>query len=363
MAYSVKDIAAALGAEAFGATDISVTGASEPASAGPNDLALAMSPAYAPGLALGKARVAVVWPGADWQGLGLQAAIIAPRARLAMARLTQMLDTPHDIPDYVHPTAVVDHTARIGDNVGVGPLSVIGPGAVIGDGTQIAGQVTIGEGAVIGRGGLILPGARIGRRVRIGDRVVVQPNAVIGSDGFSFVTEHESNVERVRATLGSETVQGQGPWHRIHSLGGVEIGDDVEVGANSAIDAGTIRATRIGSGTKIDNLVQVGHNVIVGRDCLLCGQAAIAGSSVIGDRVVLGGRAGVVDNLTVGDDVVVAAGSLVLSNVPAGRVMMGNPATRMDTQIESYKALRRLPRILRDLASRQKAVSKPGQSD
>ena len=123
------------------------------------------------------------------------------------------------------------------------------------------------------------------------------------------------------------------------------------MGACSTIDSGTIRATRIGDGTKIDNGVIVGHNVEIGRHCLLCGRVGIAGSTRIGDRVVLAGGVGLADNITIGDDAVITAGSGVLSNVPAGRVMMGYPATRMDTQIESYKALRRLPRILRDLAA------------
>lgn len=159
-------------------------------------------------------------------------------------------------------------------------------------------------------------------------------------------------MSRSRAARSAEPVVPEdATWHRIHSLGGVEIGDDVEVGACSTVDGGTIRPTRIGDGTKIDNLVMVAHNVVVGRHCLLCSQVGIAGSTVIGDRVVLGGKAGVGDNLSVGDDVVVTGASAVHSNVPAGRVVMGNPATRIDQQIESYKALRRLPRLLRDLAA------------
>jgi UDP-3-O-[3-hydroxymyristoyl] glucosamine N-acyltransferase (EC 2.3.1.-) len=133
----------------------------------------------------------------------------------------------------------------------------------------------------------------------------------------------------------------------------VVIGDDVEIGAGSTVDAGTIRATRVGQGTKVDNLVQIGHNVIVGAHCLLCAQAGVAGSTVIGDRVVVGGKAGIADNLKIGDDVVLGGGSVVLSHVPAGRVMMGYPATKMQLHIESYKALRRLPRLLRDIATRQ----------
>ncbi len=353
MAHTVKEIAAALGAEAFGAVDLLVHGASEPATATPSDLALAMTPAYGAALAQGQAQVAVVWPGADWQALGLKAAIIAPRARLAMAGLTQMLDQPL-AGNGISPHAVIDPSATLGEGVHVGAFSVVGAGAVIGAGTRIADHVSIAEGVTIDAGCQIQAGVRLQRGVHLGARVILQPNVVIGGDGFSFVTAEPSNVERARETLGEAQIQvpADPTWHRIHSLGGVVIGDDVEVGANSCVDAGTIRPTRIGQGTKIDSLVQVGHNVIVGAHCLLCAQAGVAGSTVIGDRVVVGGKAGVADNLTVGDDVVLGGGSVVLSNVPAGRVMMGYPATKMQTHIEGYKALRRLPRTLRDLAKK-----------
>ncbi|MGJ8587002.1 MAG: UDP-3-O-(3-hydroxymyristoyl)glucosamine N-acyltransferase [Yoonia sp.] len=353
MAHRVKDIAAALGAQAFGAVDLLVNGASEPASAGPDDLALAMSPAYGAALGKGQARVAVVWPGADWQALGLEAAIIAPRARLAMAHLTQMLDAA--LPRTgISPQAAIDPSARIGANVTIGAFCVIGADVVIGDGTWIADQVSLSAGVQIGADCQIHAGVRLQRGVHLGARVIVQPNATIGGDGFSFVTAEPSNVEKARETLGEAAMEAPDDptWYRIHSLGGVVIGDDVEVGANSCIDAGTIRPTRIGTGTKIDSLVQVGHNVIVGAHCLLCAQAGVAGSTVIGDRVVVGGKAGIADNLSIGDDVVLGGGSVVLSNVPKGRVMMGYPATKMQTHIEGYKALRRLPRMLRDLAKR-----------
>ena len=353
MAHSVKDIAAALGAQALGAVDLLVDGAAEPASAGPRDLALAMTPAYGDALAQGRAQAAVVWPGADWQALGLKAAIIAPRARLAMAGLTQMLDRPLDH-DGISAHAVIDPTAQLGDGVRIGAFAVIGAGAVIGDSAWIGDHVSVGAGVTLGTGCQIHAGVRLSRGVHLGARVILQPNVVIGGDGFSFVTAQPSNVEKARETLGDAPVQvpDDPTWHRIHSLGGVVIGDDVEVGANSSIDAGTIRPTRIGNGTKIDSLVQVGHNVVVGVHCLLCAQAGVAGSTVIGDRVVVGGKAGLADNLKVGDDVVLGGGSIVLSNVPAGRVMMGYPATKMQTHIEGYKALRRLPRTLRELAKR-----------
>nr|WP_166582309.1 UDP-3-O-(3-hydroxymyristoyl)glucosamine N-acyltransferase [Rubellimicrobium sp. CFH 75288] len=349
---TIARIAEALGTRAEGDLSLSVRGAAEPAAASPDDLAVALAPSWGEDIARGRARAALLWPDADWQGLGLAAAIFAPRGRLALARLTQTLDR-REAEAGIHPSAVVHPEAVLGADVSVGALAVIGPGARIGAGTRIEAHASIAAGAVLGRDSLIHAGARVERNVRMGDRVILHPNAVVGSDGFSFVTATPAHVEVARETLGrgAVPVPEDPTWHRIHSLGGVEIGDDVEIGACSTVDAGTIRATRIGSGTKIDNLVQVAHNVVIGRHCLLCGQAAVAGSSVIGDRVVLGGRAGVADNLTIGDDAVITANTGILANVPAGRVMMGYPATRIDQFLESYKALRRLPRVLRDLGS------------
>ncbi|WP_424179992.1 UDP-3-O-(3-hydroxymyristoyl)glucosamine N-acyltransferase [Yoonia sp. TsM2_T14_4] len=354
MTHSIRAIAAALGAEARGDLDLIVLRAAEPAMAGRDDLALAMTPAYGAALQTGAARAAIVWPDADWQALGLQAAIIAPRARLAMARLTQLMDqTPAQTG--ISAQALVDPTAMVAADASIGAFCVVGAGAVIGAGTWIADQVSIAPGVVIGAGCRIYAGVRLQAGVRLGDRVILQPNVVIGGDGFSFVTAAPSNVEIARETLGDAALQAPDDptWHRIHSLGGVLIGDDVEIGASSTVDAGTIRATQVGQGTKVDNLVQIGHNVIVGAHCLLCAQAGVAGSTVIGDRVVVGGKAGIADNLKIGNDVVLGGGSVVLSHVPAGRVMMGYPATKMQLHIDSYKALRRLPRLLRDIATRQ----------
>jgi UDP-3-O-[3-hydroxymyristoyl] glucosamine N-acyltransferase len=366
MRYSIAEIAAAIGAEAEGDLGLCVTAAAEPAAAGPDDLALAMAPDYGAALTAGRARAAMLWQGADWRALGLRAAILVPRGRLAMARLTAFLDPGLQWPPGVHPQAVVDPAARLGEGVSVGPFAVIGAGAEIGAGARIADHVTVAAGAAIGAGVTLHPGVRIGRRVRIGARTMVHPNAVIGADGFSWVTEQPSHAETARRDL-SEGVVPAGPadptWHRIHSLGGVEIGEDVEIGALAAIDAGTIRPTVIGRGTKIDNQVQIAHNCVIGEHCLLAGQVGIAGSVRIGDRAVLGGKAGVGDNLNIGADAVIGGACNIMAHVPAGRVMMGMPAMPIAQQVESYKALRRLPRLMRDLAARGLAVSKPGTSD
>lgn len=357
---SLAEIAAALGAEAAGDLQRRPARLAEPAAAGPEDLALALSPAYAEGLAQGRAQAAVLWPGADWQGLGLKAAIFAPRGRLAMAGLTRAFDSPQDWGMGVHPTAIIDPSATLGAGSLLGAFSLIGAGTQIGPGARIGPQVMIGEGVEIGQGALIHPGVKIGRGVKIGARVILQPGAVIGADGFSFVTPERSGVEEIRQTLGQRETHKAQSWIRIHSLGAVRLGDDVEVGANCTIDRGTIRDTEIGAGTKLDNLVHIGHNVQVGRDCLLCGQVGIAGSSKIGDRVVLGGQCGVNDNIFIGDDVIAGGASKIFTNVPAGRVILGYPAVKMDSHIEMQKALRRLPRLSAAFAALQKRLGGTG---
>lgn len=360
MAHTIAQIAAALGAEAAGDVALRVTGANEPARAGADTLALAMDPKYAPALAQGRARAAVLWQGADWQGLGLDAAIFVPRARVAMAGITRLLDEGPAIAPGIHPMTAIHASARIGEGAAIGPFVSIGAGVEIGPRARIVAHVSIGDGARIGADALILSGVRIGARVVAGDRLIVQPGAVIGSDGFSFVTAERSGVEEIRATLGHRSEIRAQDWLRIHSLGSVSIGDDVEIGANACIDRGTIRDTSIGSGTKLDNLVHLAHNVTVGRDCLLCGQVGIAGSARIGDRVVLGGQVGVGDNLFVGDDVIAGGATKIMTNVPSGRTVLGYPAVKMDTAIEMQKALRRLPRML---AALKKPVSNADGND
>lgn len=358
MGHTIQHIAASLGAEAFGDVGLLITGVAEPAMAGPQDLALAMKPAFAKGLGDGQAQAAMLWPGADWQALGLKAALIAPRPRFAMAGLSAMMDQGQGYATGIHPSAVIDPTADLGADVSVGPLAVISAGARIGAGSVIGPQCFIGVDTVIGQGSFLREAVRIGARVRIGDRFIAQPGATVGGDGFSFVTPEESSIERVRDSLGDQGETKAQSYARIHSLGSVTIGDDVELGANACIDRGTVRDTRIGNGVKFDNLAQIGHNVEIGNDSLICAQVGIAGSTRIGHNVVLGGQTGVSDNLFIGDHVITGGATKVLANVPAGRVMLGYPAMKMESHIEAYKGFRRLPRLFRDVAALQKTVSK-----
>lgn len=363
MTYTIAQIAGALDAEFRGDGSFAIARAAEPGSAGPGDLALAMSPKYAEDLDKGQAQAAMLWPDADWQSMGLRAAILVPRPRRAMAGLTAMMDVGQGFASGIHPSAVIDETAQLGANVSVGPLAVISAGARIGAGSVIGAHCFVGHQVVIGENAFLREMVSIGARARIGDRFYAQPGARIGSDGFSFVTPEVSSVENVRKTMGDRGEAQAQSWVRIHSLGAVVIGDDVEIGANCTFDNGTIRDTTIGNGCKFDNQVHLGHNVQVGNDCLFAGQCGVSGSVVFGNNVVMGGQCGVADNLFVGDGVILGGGTKVISNVPAGRVMMGYPAVKMETHTEIYKAQRRLPRMMRDMDALKKAVSKTGLTE
>ncbi|RMD49402.1 MAG: UDP-3-O-(3-hydroxymyristoyl)glucosamine N-acyltransferase [Alphaproteobacteria bacterium] len=359
--YSIAEVAAAIGAEAVGRTDLRVRGVSEPASAGPNELALAMDRRYAEGLAEGQARAAVLWPGADWQGLGLEAAIFAPLPKHALAAVTGLFEPGPEVPEGIDPSAVIAPDAEIGPGARIGPLVVIGPGVRIGAGAVIGAHVSIGAGSRIGPEARLGAGVRIGPRVRIGARFRAQPGAVIGSDGFSYAQREEGAIEAVRRSLGAETAARLGPWARVASLGSVVIGDDVEIGANSCIDRGTVADTVIGSGTKIDNLVQIGHNCRIGRDCLICGMSGLSGSAVLGDRVVLGGMCGVADHVRIGDNVMAGGATRIHAYVAPGKVIVGNPMMPLETWVRTQRLIRRLPRMAEELAELRRRLAELSQ--
>ncbi|QRZ12234.1 UDP-3-O-(3-hydroxymyristoyl)glucosamine N-acyltransferase [Paracoccus methylovorus] len=356
MTLTIADLARALDARLWGDGNMIVNGAAEAGQAREGQIALATSPAYAEKLAPG--GMAVLAEGMDPETLGLRAAVVVARPRLAMAALTRAFDPGPGIAPGIHPSGVIDPTADLPPDAAIGPFVVIGARVRIGAGARIASHVSIGADSVIGCDVLIHPGVRIAHGVTLGDRVILNPGVSLGADGFSFVTPEKSGVEEIRESLGERHEIRQQHWTRIHSLGGVEIGDDVEIGANSTVDRGTIRATRIGRGTKIDNLVQVGHNCIVGEDCLLCGLVGIAGSARIGNRVVLGGQVGVSDNIFVGDDVIAGGATKIFTNAPAGRVLLGSPAVKMETHVEAQKNIRRLPRLYAQVAELRETVKK-----
>ena len=223
----------------------------------------------------------------------------------------------------------------------------VSPDACVGPRSIILSQATLAAGATLGADCLVYPGVRIGWGCRVGDRAVLHHNASIGADGFSFVSTRPGTLEAAQGACGAARANPErNELQKIHTLSIVEIGDDVEVGALTAIDRGTLKPTRIGSGTKIDDLVMIGHNVEIGMDCLLCGQVGLAGGVVIGDGAVLGGRVAVADHLKIGAWAVVGAAACVGTNVPAGAVYAGYPAVPRAEALENLKLMRRLRRLV-----------------
>ncbi len=220
----------------------------------------------------------------------------------------------------------IHETASIGEGVTVGPFSSIGAACVIEDGVTIHPNVTIYPGVRIGRGAVIHAGAIIREDCIIGPGVVIQNGAVIGSDGFGYVVIPDKGLVPVP------------------QIGTVTVGANVDIGANSCIDRGTLGTTRIGNVTKLDNLVQVGHNTTIGSQSLVCGQAGIAGSCLIGDRVVLGGGVGVVDHITIGSGVRVGGGAAVMNNISTPGDYVGTPAVPAREWFSQIRAMKRLLR-------------------
>jgi UDP-3-O-[3-hydroxymyristoyl] glucosamine N-acyltransferase len=352
---TLREIAAALSASFVGDGNIEIRGVADPANANEtSDLALAMTGESLAALSRCRARSVIVAAGCRAPLDQFKAVITVERPRVSLAVLTNLFSRPASIDIKIHPTAVIAPDAEIAPGVGVGPLAVIGSRARIGTGTIVHAHVTIGADVTIGCGCLIYPGVRIGDRVLIGDRAILHHNASIGADGFSFVTPDRGSVESAKVVGRVDATNTR--LLRINSIGTVVLADDVEVGANSAIDRATLSATSIGKNTKIDNLVQIAHNVLIGENCLICGMVGISGSVKIGDRVVLGGAVVIADNVRIGSDAVIGAGSAVASNVPERAVSLGRPAVPRERAFEQLRLVGRLRSLFAEVASLKKRI-------
>ncbi|MCD6123813.1 UDP-3-O-(3-hydroxymyristoyl)glucosamine N-acyltransferase [bacterium] len=245
-----------------------------------------------------------------------------------------ILNPPKKTEPTISEFAIIADEAEIGKDVRIEPFVVIGK-SKIGDRCVIHAGVVIGDGVEIGHDCEIYPNVVIYDGITIGNRVIIHAGAVIGSDGFGY------------------TRNKNGRFNKIPQLGSVIIEDDVEIGANTTIDRATLDNTIIGAGTKIDNLVQIGHNVIIGKHCSISGQAGIAGSTKIGDRVMIGGQAGISDHIELGDDVTIYAQSGVDKSFPSGITLFGSPARRARETLKQLAALKKLPEIIDKLTKKQ----------
>ncbi len=240
----------------------------------------------------------------------------------------------------IHPTSVIDQSAKIGENVYIGPHAVICENSQIGNGSIIHAGVYIGEGSSIGDSVLIYPNVVIRDKCKIGNRVIIHPGVVIGADGFGFVPTKEGN------------------YVKLPQLGGVIIEDDVEIGANTTIDRATIGNTTVHSGTKIDNLVQIAHNVVVGENTVIVAQVGISGSTKVGKNCVIGGQVGMVGHIEIADKVMIGAQSGISKSIKKpGSSFFGSPATDYHESLRNEAAIRQLPELLKEFRELKQKIS------
>jgi UDP-3-O-[3-hydroxymyristoyl] glucosamine N-acyltransferase len=269
-----------------------------------------------------------------------QVIIRVPNADLAMIKVLENLQLPSDTPKVgVHPTTTVAATAVIDPSARIGPQCVIGENAVIGCRTVLEAQVFVGDGCVIGNDCRLHAQCVIRAQSELGHRVILHSGCVIGADGFGYVFS-------------------EGRHHKIPHIGQVRIEDDCELGANTCVDRGKYTQTVIGAGSKLDNLVQVGHNVVLGRHTILVSQVGVAGSVTAGDYLVMGGGSVLADHITVGAGTQVAGFSAVVDDTPSGARMLGAPARPARQFFAELKALSRLTKSLQDLKELQERVAK-----
>lgn len=267
-------------------------------------------------------------------------AIIRARdAYLAYTRALRLFHPEPSIRPGIHPSAVIDQTAHIADGVEIGANAVIGALCRIESGVKIYPNVTVYDGAKIGEGSKLHSGVSVRENCEIGRRCVVLNNSTIGSDGFGYAKDEEKR------------------WLKIPQVGRVVLEDDVEIGANTAIDRASVGETRIKRGAKIDNLVQIGHSCTVEEDALICSQTGLAGSSVIGKRVILAGQVGIAGHLKVGDDAVLTAKSATSHDIEPGKVISGIPGFDNKEWLRSTAAFRRLGEIARKLRLIEQKIS------
>ena len=322
-----------------------------------SDLALILSANAVSFLASGKVVNVVLSAGIEDVPTPNQ--IIVSRPRLVLARLTELFERPVYIAPGIHPSAVIDPTAALGENVQIGPYCWVGPNSKIGSGSRLVAHVSIGADVTVGQNALLHAGVCIGDFCKIGSRVVIQPNATIGGDGFGFVTPEPGSVESVQKT--GEVKSFNTELIRINSIGNVVIEDDVEIGSGTCVDRGTLGETRIGQGSRLDNLVQVGHNVTIGKNCLIVSQVGMGGSSKVGNRTVVGGQAGLPDHLSIGEDAVIHAQAGVTGHIAPKAVVIGSPAVPKTEFLEQQVLIKRLPKLnkaVRELKSQITALNK-----
>ncbi|HEX3729425.1 MAG TPA: UDP-3-O-(3-hydroxymyristoyl)glucosamine N-acyltransferase [Opitutaceae bacterium] len=343
-AFSPEEIAAIVQPRGSrGAAGETIRGIAALGEAGPGDLSFLGNPKYRPEVAATRASV-VLLP-ADYAGEPGpgQLFLLVDNPSVALARVCSRFEQllwPKPQPG-VHPSAQVAPEARVDPSATVGPLCVVEAGAVVGPRAHLQAQVFIGRGARVGEDCWLMSGAVVAAECELGRRVQLQPGAVVGGDGFGY-----------------EFVGGK--HEKLPQVGNVVIGDDVEIGANSTLDRARFSQTRVGEGTKIDNLVQVGHNVVIGKHCMICAQAGIAGSTTVEDFVVLGGQVGVIGHITIGQGAQIGAQTGIGADVKPGEKLWGTPSLPYMLEQRLFILYRKLPELFKRVDALEEGRSPAG---
>jgi UDP-3-O-[3-hydroxymyristoyl] glucosamine N-acyltransferase len=338
MKKTAKELATAVGVTVEGNGDLELSAVASPERAGPRDLIYADSPKNAPRAQASAATCVIAGPGVDLKGKTLLRSV-APK--LAFAKAAALLMERAPIATGVHPAAVIAALVQIGANVSVGPYAVIGEDVHIGEGTQIGPHAVIGAGCWIGKNCRIHPRVTLYNGARLGDRVEIHSGAVIGADGFGYAF-------------------GDGQHWKFPQAGIVEIADDVEIGANTTIDRGSLEDTRIATGVKLDNLVHIGHNCEIGEHSVIAAQVGLSGSCTFGKNVVVGGQAGFGERCKLEDGAIIGGQSGVLGGkiIRSGETVWGTPARSLEKFKEQFAWLARLPELAARIKNLESDVRK-----
>ncbi len=324
--FSIEEINRILNGELVGTTNQKIVGPEELSRAEANHISFIGSRKYVKLWDESKACAAIVDEKLKVEAGENRALIKVKNADLAMARLLEVFEpAPPEFDEEIHRTAVVDTTASIGDGCKIGANCFVGKNVVLGEGVILYPNVTIMDETKIGPATIIWPGTVVRERCEIGAYCIFHNNVSIGADGFGYRPRED----------------GMG-LTKIPQIGNVVIGNAVEIGANSCVDRGKFSSTIIGDGCKIDNLVQIAHNCVMGRSCIMAGHSGLAGSVTLGDGVIIGGSASIKDHTTIHSGAVVAAGSGVMNDVPPGKTVLGYPAEDSRDKLKQWLALRKL---------------------
>jgi len=331
--FTLSQISSRLGGQVVGDPDLVVTGFAPADSAKPGDLTFAENASYF--VRAEQSAASAILVAEDYKSPSGKALLRISNARLGFAQILPMFFPEPVFAPGVHPSAVLAESSQVDPTAHVGPGCVVGERCKIGAGSVLQARVCVGDDCQIGEQCRLFPNVTLYPRTQVGKRVRIHAGTVVGSDGFGYVFD-------------------QGQHRKVPQVGNVMVHDDVEIGANVTIDRAALGATVIGKGTKIDNLVQIAHNVTIGEHCIVVAQVGIAGSTKLGNYVTLAGQVGLAGHLRVGDRVTVAAQSGVMHNIPEGQKWMGSPAQPDRVTKRMLLAMERLPELLRRVSELEK---------